>query len=130
MTDKLIDFNNCVSIFQPNLQKSFATVPPIPLISGPTTTLFYSWAGSVSYNSNPSIAFGTIDRWRVDFNDAPQYLNRDQWIFWSSGTPSVVRVLEVQKKDIPFHWSNELPQEIGSQSPEWVKNLVGDKFKK
>ena len=128
MSDKLISFSSCVSIFQPNLQPSFATTSPIPLISGPTTTLFYTWVGNIAYIANPSIAFGIIDRWRVDFNDT-QYLNRDQWILWSTGTPSLIRIKEVKKNDIPYHWSNELPKEISGQTPRWVKSLVEDKTK-
>jgi len=123
MRDKLLDFNSCVSIFEANFQRSFGTVSPINAISGSNLPSLYSWMGSVSYTSTPSIAFGTIERWRTDFND-PMPLNRDQWILWSTGTASIVRVKEVEKSKIIDHWSNGLPSDVEKDSPNWVKNFI------
>jgi hypothetical protein len=123
MKDKLISFTSCVSIFQPNLQRSFGTISPVNIISGPNTSQLYSWAGSVSYTSLPSIAFGTIDRWRLDPID-PLPLNRDQWVLWSTGTANLVRVKETEKLKIPNHWSSSLPSSISNQSPKWVGKFI------
>lgn len=123
MKDKIIKFNSCVSIFQPNLQRSFATISPINIIDGPTSTLFYSWTGSISYTSTPSIAFGTVDRWRHDPNDVLQ-LNRDQWVLWSTGTANLIRLKETEKTKISDHWSKRLPSDVYRDSPLWVRNLI------
>lgn len=124
MRDKLISFGSCVSIFQPNLQRSFSVVSPIGIISGPNVPSLYSWAGSVSYTSLTSIAFGTIERWRPDRKD-PLPLNRDQWVLWSTGTAGLIRVLETKKSNIPNHWSTILPADVQKDSPEWVGTLIG-----
>ena len=124
MKDKLISFGSCVSIFQPNLQRSFGTIPPIGIISGLNVLSLYSRGGSVSYTSLPSITFGTIDRWRPDTKD-PMPLNRDQWVLWSTGTANLIRVLETKKSNIPNHWSTTLPSDVQKDSPEWVGTLIG-----
>lgn len=129
MADKLIPFNSCVSIFQGNLQKSFATVSPVSAISGPQAPVLYSWAGSVSYTSLPSIAFGTVDRWRGDSND-PLPLNRDQWVLWSTGTAELIRIQETEKSEIPNHWSDSLPLEIQNNSPRWAGTFIDGIVKK
>lgn len=123
MADKLTSFNSCVSIFQGNLQRSFATVSPVSAISGPPAPVLYSWVGSVSYTSLPSIAFGTVDRWRSDSND-PLPLNCDQWILWSTGTAELVRIKETEKSEIPNHWSGSLPLDIQNNSPMWVGTFI------
>ena len=125
MKDKIISYESCVSIFQPNLQRSFATLSPVNVISGPNIQLLYSWAGSVSYTSLPSISFGTIDRWRPDHDD-PVPLNRDQWVLWSTGTANLVRVKESQKSRIQDHWSRTLPSDVQKDSPIWVNNLINE----
>jgi len=123
MKDKLVSYNSCVSIFQPNLQRSFATVSPLPNISGPSVPVLYSWSGSVSYTSLPSIAFGTIDTWRPDYND-PLPLNRDQWVLWSTGTADLVRIKETQKSRIPNRWVETLPSDAQRSSPTWANDLI------
>ena len=123
MRDKLISFGSCVSIFQPNLQRSFGTISPIDITSGPNVLSLYSWSGSVSYTSLPSIPFGTIDRWRPDYND-PMPLNRDQWVLWSTGTANLVRVKETEKSKTSNHWSADLPVDIQNNSPIWVGDFV------
>jgi len=125
MTDKLISYDSCASIFQEDSQRSFATVSPVTVISGPQAPTLYSWAGSVSYTSLPSIAFGTIDRWRCDSND-PLPLNRDQWVLWSTGTAGLVRVKEAEKSEIPDHWSESLPVNVQTNSPKWVGTFIDD----
>lgn len=125
MRDKLISFASCTSIFQPDLKRSFGTVSPMNVISGPKIPLFYSWAGSVSYTSIPSVAFGTIDRWRYDSND-PMPLNRDQWVLWSTGTAAVVRVKETEKSTIPNHWSTSLPTDVSNDSPTWARDFIDE----
>lgn len=127
MKDKIISYNSCVSIFQPNLKRSFATISPVNIISEPTTTMVYSWAGSVSSTSNPSIAFGTIERWRHEPTDAKP-LNRDQWVLWSTGTPSLIRLEDIEKKSVLNHWSSELPKEVNDVAPSWVKSLMQAKL--
>ena len=126
--DKLIPYSSCVRIFQANLQRSFATVSPVSIISGPQIPVLYSWAGSVSYTSLPSIAFGTIDRWRYDFNDSLP-LNRDQWVLWSTGTAGLVRVKETEKSEIPNHRSDSLPVDIQNDSPKGVEAFTDDVIK-
>lgn len=123
MKDKLISFNSVTSIFQGNLHRSFATISPVDVISGPQVPMLYSWAGSVSFTSLPSIAFGTIDRWRSDFND-PFPLNRDQWVLWSTGTADLIRVKETEKSEISNHWSRSLPIDIQNESPKWVEAFI------
>jgi len=123
MKDKLVSFNSCASIFQSNLQRSFATVSPVSVISGLQTSMLYSWAGSVSYTSLPSIAFGTIDRWRYDSNDTLP-LNHDQWVLCSTGTAELIRVKETKKLDIPNHWSYSLPVDMKNESPRWVGAFI------
>ncbi|MBI3485452.1 hypothetical protein HY025_00745 [Candidatus Daviesbacteria bacterium] len=126
MKDKLISYNSSVSIFQANLQQSFATVSPVPIISGPG--LFYYWAGSISYTSTPSLTFGTIGRLRIDAKDNLP-LNHDQWLVSSTGTANLVRISEVHKKSVPNHHVSDLPDEIKNDSPAWVKSFVQEKLK-
>lgn len=128
MQDKLISFDSCVSIFQPDSQRSFGTVAPVNVISGPEKPLLYSWMGSVSFTSLPSISFGTIDRWRYDPNDSMP-LNRDQWVLWSTGTANLIRVKEVEKFNVPEHRADTLPTEIKNSSPSWVGSFLGEMIK-
>jgi len=125
MADKLLTFNSCVSIFENDLQRSFATVSPVSVISGPNLSVLYSWAGSVSYTSLPSISFGTIDRWRPDYDD-PLPLNRDQWVLWSTGTANLIRVKETEKSKIPYHWSKSLPEDVQNDSPKWIRAFINE----
>lgn len=125
MRDKLISYDSCVSILQPNLQRSFGTISPISVISGPHISSLYSWVGSVSYTSLPSIPFGTIDRWRPDPND-PMPLNRDQWILWSTGTANLIRVMKTKKPNISDHWSTTLPSDVQKDSPKWVGTFIDE----
>ncbi|KKR51022.1 MAG: hypothetical protein UT84_C0003G0017 [Candidatus Curtissbacteria bacterium GW2011_GWA1_40_16] len=90
--------------------------------------MLYSWAGSVSYTPLPSIAFGTIDRWRNDPND-PLPLNRDQWILWSTGTADLIRVQDTEKSKISDHWSASLPSSISNESPKWVGKFIDEIIK-
>ena len=113
---------------QPNLQRSFGTTPPIDKISGPNSSSLYSWVGSVSYTSLPSIAFGTIDRWRHDPNDQEPF-NHDQWVLWSTGTANLIRIKETEKAKIPDHWSGTLPSDIYCNSPLWVKSFIKEMVK-
>lgn len=129
MKDKLVFYYSCVSIFQPNLQRTFGTVSPIDSISGQSIPLLYSWAGSISYTSAPSIAFGTIDRWRPDPND-PMPLNRDQWVLWSTGTANLIRVKETEKSKIPNHWSESLPADVQNDAPKWVGTFIDEIVRK
>lgn len=124
-----MSYNSCVSIFQQNLQRSFATVSPINAISGPDTSVIYSWVGSVSYTSLPSIAFGTIDRWRPDYNDQLP-LNRDQWVLWSTGTADFIKIKETQKSRIPNHWAETLPSDVQRSSPAWANDLINEILQK
>lgn len=125
MADKLLSYGSCISIFQPDLQRSFGTVSPVNVISGPDTPQLYSWSGSVSYTSQPSVAFGTIDRWRHDPTD-PMPLNQDQWIVWSTGTADVVRIKETEKPKISNHWSYSLPSDLAENAPAWVGTFIAD----
>ncbi|HLD27175.1 MAG TPA: hypothetical protein VJB63_04450 [Patescibacteria group bacterium] len=103
MQDKLINFNKCVEIIKPPYSVwSFGTVSPIDLISGPTTTLFYCWAGSVSYTFDTDSALGTIVRMRYAYKGVFP-LKRDQWEFRMTGTPSLIRIHEVENRYIPYH---------------------------
>lgn len=129
MVDKLLSLNSCVSIFQPGLQRSFATISPVSIISGPNLPVLYSWVGSISYTSLPSVVLGTIDRWRPDYNDALP-LNRDQWVLWSTGTADLIRVKETKKSDILNHWSKTLPIDVQNDSPKWVNTFIGEILKK
>lgn len=129
MRDKLISFASCASLFQADLKRSFGTVSPVNVISGSQASALYSWAGSVSYISLPSIAFGTIDRWRPDFNDHLPF-NRDQWVLWSTGTTEWIRVKETKKAEIPNHWSDSLPLDIQNVSPKWVGIFIDEVVKK
>lgn len=126
MKDKIISYGSCVSIFQPNLQRSFGTISPLGVITGPADTVLYSWVGSVSLTSNPSVALGTIERWRREPDDAKPF-NRDQWILWSTGTPTLIRIEDVPKNKVPDHWSNELPNDVDKVAPPWVKALAQEK---
>ncbi len=122
MRDKITNYNGCVSIFQPNSQKSFGTVSPIPVIAGPTNTLFYSWAGSVTSTSTPNLSFGTIDRWRVDNNQ----FKHDQWVLNSTGTASLIRISDVQKENIPDHHTSNLSLAVKNELPKWLEDLIED----
>ncbi len=125
MKDKIIDFSNFSQLT--NNGRSLGTVSPVQNISGPTTTLFYDLRGSATYTSTPSLVMGTLDRWRVDTKDFLP-LNRDQWIFYTTGTPSSVRIVEREKNQIPSHWTNELPTlELNYQ--RWTKDLASKKLK-
>ena len=122
---KLIDFVGYSQLVSNG--RSLGTTSPVQNISGPTTTLFYDLRGSATYTSCPSLAMGTLDRWRTGSNiSAP--LKRDQWVFWSTGTAELVRIMEQEKCQIPFHWTDKLPEgEI--EYPDWTKNLVGIRLK-
>lgn len=126
MKDKIISYGSCVSIFQSNLQRSFGTISPLGVITGPASTMLYSWTGSVTLTSNLSIAFGTIERWRYEPNDTKPF-NRDQWVLWSTGTPSLIKIEDAPKNKIQEHWSNGLPKDIDRVAPPWIKAIVQEK---
>ncbi len=126
MKDKLINFDEFLNIVGSG--RSLGTISPTQLISGPTTTLFYDMRGSATYTSCASLAMSTLDRWRTDINDSLP-LNRDQWIFYSTGTPSLVRIVEREKSSIPDHWARDLPEKEVDSYPNWIKNLVNEKTK-
>lgn len=124
MQNKIIDFNEFSKLLSSG--RSLGTISPVQNISGPITTLFYDLRGSATYTSCPSLAMGTLDRWRIDEKDTLP-LNRDQWVFWSTGTPSLVRILEQEKSMIPHHWTDKLPDnEINY--PNWTRKLVTEKL--
>lgn len=125
MTDEIIKFEEFSSLIKSG--RSLGTVSPVSLISGPSTTLFYDMRGSATFTSLASLAMGTLDRWRLDLND-PLPLNRDQWVFFSTGTPSLVRIVERNKPEIPSHWTDKLPEKE-LVYPDWAKNLVEEKTK-
>lgn len=128
MKDKLIhtdDLNNALG----TAGRSLGTVSPFPNILGPTTTLFYDLRGSATYTSVQSLAVGTLDRWRTDFED-PLPLNRDQSVLFTTGTPSLLRIVERKAADIDSHWADQLPHaEVGGY-PNWADNLVNNTLKK
>ena len=107
MKDKITEFGSCVSLFAPNLQTSFATMSPFGLISGPTSTKVYYWAGSVFPTENANTIFGTLGRIREE----DRVYKHDQWTIRSTVTPSVIRFLEVSKVDVvnPSHHFEQLP---------------------
>lgn len=126
MKDNIISYNGFSHIVAAG--RSLGTISPVLNISGPTTTLFYDLRGSATYTSTPSLAMGTLDRWRIDAND-PLALNRDQYIFYSTGTQSLIRIVEREKNQISCHWTDKLPvREVGGY-PDWVKCLVDDRIK-
>lgn len=129
MKDKIISYGSCVSIFQPNLQRSFGTIPPLEVITGPANAVLYSWSGSISLTSKPNVALGTIERWRPDPSD-PMPLNRDQWVLWSTGTADMVKVKEAEKSTIPNHWSGSLPTDVQNNSPKWVGTFISEMINK
>lgn len=125
MADKLLSYDSCVSIFQSNMQRSFGTTSPVNIISGPKAPQLYSWAGSIFCTSQPSIAFGTIDRWRPDPNDSMP-LNHDQWVLWSTGTANKIRIKETEKSKIYDHWSDSLPYDLTKNVPAWVETFISE----
>lgn len=120
MQDKLINFYELSKLL--NGSQSLETISPVQSISGPTNTLFYDLRGSATHTTCPSLAMGTLDRWRIDPND-PLPLKRDQWVFWSTGTATLVRILEVEKNSISHHWTDRLPEDE-NEYPDWTKCLV------
>lgn len=124
MKDKIINLNEYKNLV--NNGRSLGTISPVTIISGPTSTLFYDFRGATSYTSGPSMAMGTLDRWRIDQKDSLP-LNRDQWVFWSTVTTSLIRIQEVDKQDITKHQTKELP--INEREyPNWTQKLVNDKL--
>jgi len=125
MADKLANFDDVDKLFSRG--RSLATTSPVTQITDAKKTLFYDISGSASFTSNPSIPMGTMIRWRVDESDSPQFLNQDQWIAWTTGTPAVARWQEVKKSEIPNHQTSKLPDDI--EYPDWAKKLVEKKSK-
>lgn len=119
MRDKFINFGSCVSIFAPNRQINFGTNPPVNILSGPSNTRFYYWAGSVSFTSNPSTIFGTIGRIRQDDG----VFKHDQWLVTSTGTANIIRIADVPKNNVvnPPHHYRALPQTLTNDISDWNK---------
>lgn len=125
MKDKLITYEEFSRLLTEG--RSLGTISPVRNISGPSTTLFYDLRGLATYTSCASLAMGTLDRWRIDPEDELP-LNRDQYVFYSTGTPSLVRIVEREKNLIPFHWSDSLPYSKIGEYPKWAENMVNGKI--
>lgn len=126
MKDKIVSYSNLVNMFQSKTQMSYGSASPTAIVSGPPSTLFYAWMGSVSPESVPNIALGTIFRWRVDTADYPDILNQDRWRLLSTGTVSQIRIEEIKKEEIPNHHAPTLPATWGTP-PSWVNSLITEK---
>jgi hypothetical protein len=50
------------------------------------------------------------------------------WTLNSTGTASLVRIEEIDKKEIEFHWTDKLPNEIKAVAPngivEWSEKVL------
>lgn len=122
MKRKFIEFEEYKKSVKPNAEWSFGSVPPFPQISTPKA-LFAAWAGTLSPTSGTSIAMGTLEVCRPGEND-PVLFNFNQQVFYSTGTISLLEIVETDKKILSHHWTKSIPDHIRSDAPEWVKSLV------
>lgn len=124
---KFIEFDDYKESIQSGAQWSFGTASPFEQVSTPKA-LFVALAGTLSPTSGVSIAMGTMNVCRPGESD-PVKFNFNQHVFYSTGTPSILEIIETDPKTLPYHWTNNFPSYIQGAAPEWVRNLLGDKFK-
>lgn len=120
MKRKFVNFEDYRKVVEPDTKISFGTISPFQTLTNPRSTLFIAWAGNLSPVSGTSIAMGTIDFCRLD-ND-PQPLNFDKYVFYSTGTPSILEVVGPKKPN--YHWSSKLPGHLQDNAPNWVKEII------
>lgn len=124
MDRKVINYSEIENLFLPNTQRSFATVSPVSNISGPFG--FYTLQGNPTYTSFPSVVHGTVYGCRVGEGTMP--FKFYGWTFNSTGTASLVRLEEIDKKEIEFHWTDKLPSQIKAEAPrgivEWSEKVL------
>lgn len=105
---------------------SFATISPFQLISLPSDSLFCTLAGKYTPTSTPSLALGTLQFCRYDQKDSMP-LNFYSHIVYSTGTPSILELVAIKPE---YHWSNNLPAELGTAAPTWVNEIINLRLNK
>lgn len=125
MDRKIINYTEVENLFPSNSQKGFATVSPLSNISGSFS--FFAFQGNPTYTSLHSVVHGTVYGCRVGEGTAP--FKFYGWTLNSTGTASLVRVEEIDKKEISFHWTDSLPSQIKTDAPkgiiEWSEKVLG-----
>lgn len=122
MKRKFVEFDNYRKRIRPYTQWSFGTSSPFTQISTPKA-LFITLAGTLSPTSGPSIAMGTMEVCRPGESD-PVKFNFNQHVFYSTGTPSLLEIVETNPKKLPYHWTNSFPSYVQGAAPEWIKDLL------
>ncbi len=121
MKRKFIDFEEYSEIVKPFSQWSFGTVSPFPQVSTPKA-LFVAYAGNISPVSGPSVAMGTLEICRPGESD-PVKFNFNQHIFYSTGTISLLEIVETNPQKLAHHWTDDYPTHIQNTAPDWVEDL-------
>lgn len=122
MKRKFIDFGEYSQHIKPFSQWSFGSVSPFSQVSTPKA-LFVAYAGNISPVSSPSRAMGTIEVCRPGESD-PVKFNFNQHIIYSTGTTSLLEIVETNPQKLDHHWTNSYPPYIQDAAPEWVKNIL------
>ena len=122
MKRKFIEFDDYRQKIEPFTQWSFGLVSPFVQISIPKA-LFVALTGGLSPVSGPSIAMGTMEVCRSGESD-PVKFNFNQHVFYSTGTPSILEIVETNPQKLVHHWTNDYPSHIQGAAPKWVINLL------
>lgn len=123
MKRKFIEFKDYSQYIKQSSQWSFGSVSPFPQVSTPKA-LFVAFAGAISPVSGLSIAMGTLEVCRSGEEDQVKF-NFDQHVFYSTGTPSILEIVETQSRKFDHHWTNSYPPYIQGAAPEWIiRNLL------
>lgn len=119
---KFVKFEDYKQHIEPNSQWGFGTASPFAQVSTPKA-LFVALAGALLPASGPSMAMGTMEVCRPGESD-PVKFNFNQHIFYSTGTPSLLEVVETSPQKLPHHWTNSYPSHVQGAAPEWVMDLL------
>lgn len=118
---KLINFDDYRDNIKPNTQLGFGSASPFEQVATPKA-LFVTTAGNLSPVSGTSIAVGTMEVCRPGEKD-PARFNFDRHVFYSTGTPSLLELVEIESGKIPYHWTNSYPSHIKKTAPKWVRDI-------
>jgi hypothetical protein len=103
MDRKIFDYSELLN-FPTNATIGSATISPISNIKGPFTCYFFQ--ANPTYTSIASIALGTVVAYRQGETVKYKFYG---WRLRSTGTADLVRTEEIEKGELPYHYSDEIP---------------------
>jgi len=70
---------------------------------------------------------GTLEVCRSGELD-PVKFNFNQHVFYSTGTPSLLEIVETNPQNLAYHWTNDYPSHIQMVAPKWIEDLQDKKI--